>query len=196
MDIDLEMTKTKEQARWMEGKMKDLIELFKVKNVAYDDSFGKTFRSYGPISSLTRISDKFNRIEALILGAENGVTDERLEDTLEDMVNYCLMLNYELNTSKVKEENKHGRYEWKEGKKSNIQHYSLTVNSYADACKLLNDMTDHYNDFKTLTLFDAMDLAGLTSKPEYVKVELGDPRNAKIVQIRRGNNPQFAFENL
>jgi hypothetical protein len=103
MDIEMKsmMTKTEVEAEWMKNKMRELVELFQVKNVAYDDSFGKTFRSYGPISSLTRISDKFNRIEALILGAENGVTDERLEDTLEDMVNYCLMLNYELNISKV-----------------------------------------------------------------------------------------------
>ena len=89
-------TKTETQALWMTDKMKKMINLFKSKNIAYDDSFGKTFRKYGAISSLTRISDKFNRIEALILGAANSVTDERLEDTLEDMANYCMMLSYEL----------------------------------------------------------------------------------------------------
>jgi hypothetical protein len=71
-------------------------EQFLNKNIAYGDSFGKQFQKYGPISALVRLSDKFSRAEALILGAKNEVLDESLEDTLGDMATYCMMTLYEL----------------------------------------------------------------------------------------------------
>lgn len=61
------------------------------KNATYNDSFGKSVEKYGFIAALTRMSDKFNRIENLILGAENKVPDESLEDTLIDMACYAVM---------------------------------------------------------------------------------------------------------
>jgi hypothetical protein len=69
---------------------------YRIKNPAYGDSFGRTFKKYGPISALTRLSDKWNRIEALMLGAQNDVRDESLPDTLEDMACYCLMTIIEM----------------------------------------------------------------------------------------------------
>jgi glutaredoxin 2 len=75
-------------------------EVYRKKNEAYGDSFGKTFQKYGIISALTRMSDKWGRIEALILGARNEVTDEALEDTLMDLANYCYMTIIEIEESK------------------------------------------------------------------------------------------------
>lgn len=47
---------------------------------------------YGLISALTRISDKFNRLESLILKGEHAeVSDESLDDTLKDLAAYCIM---------------------------------------------------------------------------------------------------------
>lgn len=43
------------------------------------------------IAALTRISDKFNRIETLILNDDKGTDDETVIDTLIDMANYCVM---------------------------------------------------------------------------------------------------------
>lgn len=93
IDINL---KTNEEAAFIEETCQQMILQFKAKNVAYGDSFGKQFEKYGPVSALVRMSDKFSRIEALILGAENNVPDEKLEDTLIDMACYCLMTLYEL----------------------------------------------------------------------------------------------------
>lgn len=74
----------------------NLAELYKKKNTAYGDSFGASISKYGMIAGLTRISDKFNRMENLILHPETDTNDERLEDTLLDMAAYCIMLSMEL----------------------------------------------------------------------------------------------------
>ena len=81
----------------------NLNKVYAQKNEKYGDSFGISVRQYGNIAALTRISDKFHRMEQLILSRKDGSdTDERLEDTLLDMANYCIMTAMEL---KNKEEN-------------------------------------------------------------------------------------------
>ena len=75
--------------------MKDLLsselELYKLKNEKYGDSFNKSVEKYGLISALTRMSDKWNRIENLILNNDSGTEDESLIDSLQDLANYCNM---------------------------------------------------------------------------------------------------------
>ena len=93
--------KTKEEADFIQETCNEMVSQFKAKNTAYGDSFGKQFEKYGPVSALVRMSDKFSRIESLILGAENNVKDERLEDTLVDMACYSLMTLYELKCRKA-----------------------------------------------------------------------------------------------
>lgn len=71
--------------------------VYKQKNEKYGDSFGISVQKYGLISALTRISDKFNRLEQLILNHEDGTdTDESLLDTLLDLSNYALMTYIEI----------------------------------------------------------------------------------------------------
>lgn len=74
--------------------------MYKAKNTAYDDSFGKTFQELGIISAVTRMQDKFNRIKALATGAKNDVPDESIMDTLRDLANYCIMTVIEIEESK------------------------------------------------------------------------------------------------
>lgn len=73
-----------------------LADLYERKNSDYGDSFGRSYEKYGSISSLTRISDKFNRLESLMLGKEQKVQDEKVEDTLADMASYCIMTIMEM----------------------------------------------------------------------------------------------------
>ena len=94
--------KVQHEADFMRAKCDEMITQFKNKNEAYGDSFGKSIQRYGPMAALTRMSDKWNRIESLMLGAKNNVSDERLEDTLTDMACYCLMTLYELSEDKIK----------------------------------------------------------------------------------------------
>lgn len=66
-------------------------DVFAVKNEKYGNSFEVSVDKYGMIAALTRISDKFNRIENLILNGDGGTDDETVMDTLIDMANYCVM---------------------------------------------------------------------------------------------------------
>lgn len=44
-----------------------MADTYERKNADYGNSFGVSVRKYGPIAGLTHISDKFNRLESLIL---------------------------------------------------------------------------------------------------------------------------------
>lgn len=68
-----------------------LAKLYAQKNTAYGDSFGDSVKKYGMISALTRISDKFNRFENIVLHPEIDTGDERMIDTLEDLASYAIM---------------------------------------------------------------------------------------------------------
>ena len=65
-------------------------------NIAYGDSFGRTFADLGIMSAVTRMYDKFHRITALAQGARNDVKDETVEDTLMDLANYAIMTLIEI----------------------------------------------------------------------------------------------------
>ena len=78
----------------------DLAETYCRKNADYGDSFGISVRKYGIIAALTRMSDKWNRLENLILNMDKNsvpnVSDESVLDTLLDMATYCLMTYMEI----------------------------------------------------------------------------------------------------
>lgn len=95
--INIEEFKPTKRKFW---RLKQLHEeqqqLYQVKNQKYGDSFGVSIEKYGLISALTRMSDKWNRIENLILTGDNGTDDESLKDSLMDLANYCNMTVIEL----------------------------------------------------------------------------------------------------
>jgi hypothetical protein len=66
-------------------------DLYARKNADYGDSFGASVRKYGLVAALTRISDKFNRLENLICNGGGWVSDESLGDTLLDLASYAIM---------------------------------------------------------------------------------------------------------
>lgn len=79
----------------------ELAALHAAKNADYGDSFGETFRKLGPISAVTRIADKTNRLCSLIgKGEAARVADERIEDTLRDLASYAIMTLIELRGAK------------------------------------------------------------------------------------------------
>jgi len=71
--------------------LQKMFDTFAIKNKKYGCSFEVSVDKYGIIAALTRISDKFNRIENLILHNDEGTDDETVMDTLIDMANYCVM---------------------------------------------------------------------------------------------------------
>ena len=71
--------------------LSELHETYKDKNHKYGDSFTETVNKYGLMASLTRMHDKFSRIENIILNQAKDDEEERLSDSLKDLANYCLM---------------------------------------------------------------------------------------------------------
>lgn len=85
---------------------KDIANTYAMKNADYNDSFGRSVEKYGMIAALTRISDKFNRIENLMLKHGKCFVNESLRDSLLDLSAYCIMsvmaLEKEVEPKKVK----------------------------------------------------------------------------------------------
>lgn len=70
----------------------ELNEIYVIKNKMYGNSFANTVLKYGDIAFLTRASDKFERLESIIINKNNAnETDESLRDTLMDLANYLVM---------------------------------------------------------------------------------------------------------
>ncbi len=67
------------------------------KNAAYGDAFGKSIEKYGYIAALVRMSDKWNRLNTLMLDS-NGIDNlgESVQDTLLDLAGYCVLTMPEL----------------------------------------------------------------------------------------------------
>lgn len=67
------------------------------KNAAYGDAFGKSVEKYGYIAALVRMSDKWNRLNTLMLDSD-GIDNlgESIQDTLLDLAGYCILTMAEL----------------------------------------------------------------------------------------------------
>lgn len=78
-----------------EAICKELTELYVRKNHDYGDSFHKSFQDFGEVMCAIRMTDKLNRFVALI-GKEQMVNDESLEDTVKDLANYAIMTLMEM----------------------------------------------------------------------------------------------------
>jgi len=69
-----------------------LNKMYIEKNACYGDSVSIVRKDLGPISSLTRMYDKWNRMKNLMKNPElDTMADERLTDTMLDLANYLLI---------------------------------------------------------------------------------------------------------
>lgn len=65
--------------------------LYERKNADYGDSFAQLRKRY-PNFVCMRLFDKLNRLDTIIQpGYSCKVSDEKIEDTLMDIANYCIM---------------------------------------------------------------------------------------------------------
>lgn len=77
----------------------EMYDLYDRKNSCYGDSFGETWAKLGPISGVTRLCDKLNRVANLVTGGKNDF--ESIEDTFIDLANYSVMCLVELQKEKL-----------------------------------------------------------------------------------------------
>ena len=75
---------------------REMVDTYSRKNHDYGDSFGESIKKYGPIAGLVRMSDKWNRLNSLVMGEEAKVKEESIIDTLTDLACYAVMLRMEM----------------------------------------------------------------------------------------------------
>lgn len=72
--------------------LNNLEETYKNKNNDYGNSVADTYEKFGDLSFLVRITDKYNRLLTLCNpNNEQKVKDEKIDDTILDLANYCLL---------------------------------------------------------------------------------------------------------
>lgn len=88
-----------------------MANVFAMKRHDYGPSTTLTWEKFGPVSMLTRMEDKINRIENLLLNTSRDVAvrDESIEDTARDLANYAIILLIELEKEREKVKNEYAR---------------------------------------------------------------------------------------
>lgn len=79
-----------------ESVLDEMKELHAKKNACYGDAAHKNFLKYGPVASLSRLSEKMQRAEHILLSSKCEVKDEPLTETLIDIAITSAMLYMEL----------------------------------------------------------------------------------------------------
>nr|DAK63910.1 MAG TPA: Nucleotide modification associated domain 1 [Caudoviricetes sp.] len=75
--------------------MREMLKTYRDKNADYGDSFSKSYKEFGLVAPVVRMSDKMERIKALSK-ADAKVKDESIRDTLLDLANYAIMTVVEM----------------------------------------------------------------------------------------------------
>lgn len=97
------MEKEFDKVKMHKDLCKKLNRIYFKKNKDYGDSFSKSFEKRGMAAAMTRMEDKWNRLDNLTLNPDNiKVKDESIEDTMLDLANYLLMTYMELQIQKEK----------------------------------------------------------------------------------------------
>ncbi|MHA2620046.1 nucleotide modification associated domain-containing protein [Streptococcus agalactiae] len=78
-------------AESMQAAYNENYQTFLAKNADYGNSFEKSLNDFGYVAGIVRISDKYNRLYNLTQNKQN--VSESISDTLNDMANYCMMLD-------------------------------------------------------------------------------------------------------
>lgn len=96
--ITIEVTKPEniKQEMYLET-FENLYDVYVRKNRDYGNSWDKSIEKYGAVAGLVRIEDKMNRLENLLMNEKEAlVNDETVIDTIEDAINYLMMLKMNL----------------------------------------------------------------------------------------------------
>ena len=76
----------------MRRVVNEIVSLLEKKNNDYGNSATQTYEEYGDVAFFIRISDKINRLKSLTINNKTQeVKDESIEDTVKDIIGYCLL---------------------------------------------------------------------------------------------------------
>lgn len=84
-----------------ESILRQIHDIYVKKNHDYGDSFSRSYQKYGIIAAMVRMEDKWNRLDNLVKGEKQMVSDESIRDTLLDLAGYCIMTAMELDKQRL-----------------------------------------------------------------------------------------------
>lgn len=129
--------------------LNNMRDTFEKKNHDYGDSTQKLYKQFKE-SYFVRIADKFNRINTLLTNDSDPKVDEKLEDTILDMANYCVL--WLANKNYVDERENYGNPKENVSirvtpKEDNADAYDKHVSIYefdsvVDLIKFIDDLTE------------------------------------------------------
>lgn len=68
-----------------------IADLLDRKNTDYGESYTETRDEFGPTAFILRLNDKYNRLKKLTKEETALVNDESIEDTIRDIIGYCIL---------------------------------------------------------------------------------------------------------
>jgi hypothetical protein len=90
-----------EYLKTFEGLTARMLEITKAKNADYTGDDSSPFKNFTMVETMgistteqgfaTRLTDKFMRVASFVKNGKLMVADEKVEDTLLDAANYCLL---------------------------------------------------------------------------------------------------------
>lgn len=78
----------------LENLVLEILTLLFKKNTDYGDSYFNLRNEFGKITFIVRLCDKTNRLKTLFKQNTQVFNDEREEDTIKDIIGYCLLELY------------------------------------------------------------------------------------------------------
>lgn len=88
---------------------KKLNKMYEAKNKDYNNSFHETYKQFGAVAAVTRMSDKWNRILTLSKNNNPAVKNESLIDSLYDLCGYAFLYIMELENDARRAEKKNSK---------------------------------------------------------------------------------------
>jgi len=95
------MTKQDQYLKDFEALTAKMLKITKAKNADYTGDTSRPFKNFEMVETMgfssteqgfcTRLTDKIMRVAGFVKNGTLQVKDERVEDTLLDMANYCLL---------------------------------------------------------------------------------------------------------
>jgi len=76
---------------YLEGEVARIVTKLIQKNTDYGNSFFELVDEYGYMAFTIRLSDKLGRIKTVLKNSKLAVQDESVQDTIDDIIGYCLL---------------------------------------------------------------------------------------------------------
>lgn len=75
----------------IQNQINEILDILEKKNKSYNNSYELTRNEFGNIIFIIRLQDKLNRLKSLIMNNKLEYFSESYNDTIKDIIGYCLL---------------------------------------------------------------------------------------------------------